>query len=147
MAKETVHFAQKAIIIKNNKVLLIKKSEKDELNPNRYEFPGGRLSYGEDLDAHIKNKVRGEVGLEVEPGELFDMWQFKIDTKELNIMVVAVARFCEVVSGEVSALEEDIAGYEWVSIDDDLLKLDLIPGVRKTMEKLVSLYKKTKTSR
>ena len=57
MAKEFIQFAQKALIINDGKLLMIKKSEKDPINPNRYELPGGRMSNGENLDEHIKNKI------------------------------------------------------------------------------------------
>jgi len=90
-------FAQKAFITKNGKLLLIRRSAWDPVNPLRWEVPGGRMEPGELLDDSIKREVREEVGLEIVPGPPFLLWQWSVprpgDASTL-LEVVAVARTC-----------------------------------------------------
>lgn len=143
MVDELLQFAQKALIIKNRKLLLIKKSSKDINSPNQWEVPGGRKQVGENLEEHIIREVKEEVGLEILPKEIFDMWEFSIHVNNEKTTVVAVARFCELTNENIIITEDVIDNYKWVNIDANLLDYNLIPGIRKTIEKLVKLYKTT----
>ena len=143
MVDELLQFAQKALIIKDRKLLLIKKSSKDINSPNQWEVPGGRKQVGENLEEHIIREVKEEVGLEILPKEIFDMWEFSIPVNNEKTTVVAVARFCELTNENIIITEDVIDNYKWVNIDANLLDYNLIPGIRKTIEKLVKLYKTT----
>ena len=140
MIDEFIQFAQKAIIIKDNKLLMIKKTTKDLVNPERWEIPGGRKQVGETLDEHIIREVKEEVGLDVVPKNIFDLWEFKIKVDGKETTVVAISRFCEIVDENVNITEDVIDKCEWVNIDCNLLNYNLIPGIRNTIEKLVKLY-------
>jgi len=54
-----LEFAQKAFIVHDDRLLLVRKSESDPLNPGRWEVPGGRLEVAGDLDLddHIRREV------------------------------------------------------------------------------------------
>ena len=143
MVDELLQFAQKALIIKDRKLLLIKKSSKDINSPNQWEVPGGRKQVGENLEEHIIREVKEEVGLEILPKEIFDMWEFSIPVNNVKTTVVAVARFCELTNENTIITEDIIDKYKWVNIDANLLNYNLIAGIRKTIEKLVKLYKTT----
>ena len=143
MVDELLQFAQKALIIKDRKLLLIKKSSKDINSPNQWEVPGGRKQVGENLEEHIIREVKEEVGLEILPKEIFDIWEFSIPVNNEKTTVVAVARFCELTNENIIITEDVIDNYKWVNIDANLLDYNLIPGIRKTIEKLVKLYKTT----
>jgi len=119
---------------------MIKKTNKDLNNPERWEIPGGRKQVGETLDEHIIREVKEEVGLEVVPQNIFDLWEFKIKVDEKETTVVAISRFCEIVDESVSITEDVIDKCEWAEINIDLLHYNLIPGIRGTIEKLVKLY-------
>lgn len=142
MTDEFVQFAQKALIIKDNKLLLIKKSSKDNNNPNKWELPGGRKQTGETLDEHIIREVKEETALVVKPKEIFDMWQFDILINNQKVTVVAVARFCDIVDGNISITEDGIDNFEWVNIDNNLLNYNLIPSIKNIIEKLIKKYTK-----
>lgn len=142
MTDEFVQFAQKAIIIKDNKLLMIKKSAKDLNNPERWEIPGGRKQVGENLDEHIIREVQEEVGIQIIPKDVFDLWEFKITIDQKETTVIAVSRFCDIVNDEINITEDVIDKYKWFDINEDLLKLNLITGIKNTIEKLVKMYKK-----
>lgn len=140
MTDEFLQFAQKALIIKNNKLLIIKKSTKDINSPNQWEVPGGRKQVGENLEQHIIREVKEEVGLDILPKEIFDMWEFSIPVNGKKNTVVAVARFCELTNENIVITEDVIDNYKWADINEKLLDYNLIPGIRKTIEKLIAKF-------
>ena len=141
MIDELVQFSQKALIIKDNKLLIIKKSSKDFINPNKWDCPGGRKQEGESVDEHIKREVMEEVSIEVVPKEVFDLWDFYVEVNGKKITTVSVSRFCELKDDNIQITEDCIDGYEWATIDETLLEYNFISGIRHTIEKLVDLYK------
>ncbi|MFI5396745.1 MAG: NUDIX domain-containing protein [Candidatus Binatia bacterium] len=74
-------FAQKAFILNGNEVLLIRKSADDPNQANKWEVPGGRMEFGEEVDAHLVREVKEEVGIEIVPGSPFHVWQWQLDTQ------------------------------------------------------------------
>jgi len=140
MEDQFVQFAQKAIIIHKNKLLMIKKSNKDNVNPYRWEIPGGRKQVGESLDEHIIREVKEEVGINIVPKDIFDLWEFEINVDGTPNTVVAVSRFCEIIDGNINLTEDVIDNCQWVEINAELLNYNLIPGIRRTIEKLIDLY-------
>ena len=120
---------------------MIKKSSKDPNQPNRWEIPGGRKQTGENINEHIIREVKEEVGINIIPKDLFDIWQFSINIKDKETTIIAVSRFCEIIDDNINITEDVIDKCEWVEINDNLLSYNLIPGIRKTIEKLVALKK------
>jgi len=91
-------FAQKAFIVHDGRLLLVRKSATDPLHPDLWEVPGGRLDVAgdRDLDDHIRREVREEVGLTIDPGPPFHVWDWWIPDRDGSgqVRVVAVARTC-----------------------------------------------------
>lgn len=59
-----VGVATKAIIVNNkNEVLLIGKSEHDEINPKTLDIPGGRLEFGERPTDGLVREIEEETGI------------------------------------------------------------------------------------
>ena len=141
MVDEFVQFAQKAIIIKGKKLLMIKKTSKDLNNPEKWEIPGGRKQFGENLDEHLIREVKEEVGIQIIPKDVFDLWEFKIDVEGKETTVIAISRFCDVINNEINVTEEVIGKCEWIEINERLLNYNLIPGIKNTIKKLIELYR------
>ena len=139
-------FAQKAFVTRGTEVLVVKKSSSDPHNPDRWEMPGGRMEFGETVDAHIAREVMEETGFAIDPGEPFHIWQWTMSdiTPGSNdmVQVVAVARHCTLAvdtqSNTSLAATDFIAGHEWISISD-LLDANLIPSLRPAAEAFVAL--------
>jgi len=141
-------FAQKAFILNEDKLLLIKKSKNAPVEPNKWEVPGGRMEFGESVEDHIKREVKEEVGIDIEVGEPFDVWTFFIDSSQNDekIQVVVVARFCRPKSFNINFLShantDYISEYNWVPIQE-VKKYDLIPDMIPTMKKCIKIIGKT----
>lgn len=143
MTEALVQFAQKAVILDNGKLLLIKKWKGDPHNPGRWELPGGRLQAGELVDMALYREVREEVGLEVEPGRPLALWEFRLNSDRglVVVVVVVVARHCVAKSSFVtldSGSGGEAASYAWVD-PYEVADYDLIPSSRVAMEQIVKI--------
>ena len=76
------------------------------------------------MDEHIKREVKEEVGLSIEPGDVFDLWAFTIKKNDAPLEIIAAARIChlENSNANVKMQEEEISEYKWVNINEAMLK-------------------------
>tara|TARA_Y100000310_G_C20577526_1_gene761193 strand:+ start:768 stop:1172 length:405 start_codon:yes stop_codon:yes gene_type:complete len=109
-----IHFATKAVIFKDNKVLIVKKNDNEDVNPNTFDIPGGRLEFGEKPVDSLKREVREEVGLEVDVIRPSRVWSLVKDDK---FQLVGVTFLCRYTSGNV-ALGDEHNSYIWVDMND-----------------------------
>src|SRR5882724_2549276 len=129
-----VYFAQKAFILEDGRLLAVRRDSADPNAPGRWEVPGGRLETGESLDEQLVREVFEETSLQVEPGQPFYVWKWNIRRSELDEpeTIVAIARLCSAVGGELSArrrVEEDYLGeMRWVPLEN-LGEYDWIPNM------------------
>jgi 8-oxo-dGTP pyrophosphatase MutT (NUDIX family) len=135
-----MQFAQKAFVYHAGRVLVVRKASTDPEQPGRWDVPGGRKLFREDLDDHVCREVREETGVDVAPGEPFHMWQWVM--ADGTVEVVAVARECSLVHDAALSVaeqveEDHIAEAAWVPLGD-LLALDLIPSLRPAAELFVA---------
>lgn len=64
------HVTVDAIIVKNKKILLVKRAA-HVINPRKYALPGGFLDRDETTEEGIKREVKEETGYEVQKSTLF----------------------------------------------------------------------------
>ncbi|HVT60832.1 MAG TPA: NUDIX domain-containing protein [Thermoanaerobaculia bacterium] len=140
------YFAQKAFILDGDRLLLVQKSLDDPHNPGKWEVPGGRMQFGEDVDSHLKREVREEVGIEVEPGKPFYLWQWQlertVDGQETRIQIVAVARLCRPLSLHLDdrhRVDDDWLGEaRWVRVSE-LEQFDFIANMIPVLRCFIAL--------
>lgn len=136
-----LQFAQKAFIVSGGRLLLVRKSASDPFHPGRWEVPGGRLEVDADLDLddHIRREVWEEVGLKIDPGPPFHLWQWYMPDRGPRggqIRVVAAARRCRPVTLDTTLDNQDagdhLDGCAWVPLAE-LGAYELIPSLRPVM--------------
>lgn len=141
-AMKQFFFAQKAVVESGTAIVLLQKSDADPNQPRKWEIPGGRMRFGEEVDEHLVREVREEIGLTVLPGAPFYLWQWQLSRLDsygapIRMQVVAVARRCAVLSGDLSlsgnAPDDYIADCAWVE-KSDVLAYDLIDNTRPVLE-------------
>lgn len=76
--ENTIIVALKGIIVFNNKALIVQRSADDEIGASTWEFVGGKLDFGEDLEAALMREIEEEVDLNVTVGKLLYAATFKI---------------------------------------------------------------------
>jgi 8-oxo-dGTP pyrophosphatase MutT (NUDIX family) len=147
-----LEFAQKAFIVDEGRLLLVRKSMSDPHHPGRWEVPGGRLQvYGDiDLDDHIRREVWEEVGIKVEPGPPFHLWQWYMPDGDPDqgaraleqTRVVAVARTCRPAGVDISTINQvegdHLSDAAWVR-PDRLGDYELIPSLRPVMRHFLDI--------
>lgn len=110
MIDKKIQMATKAIVIKKNQILaLYIDRETDRL----WDFPGGRIEFGENLEEGLKREVMEETGCKVKIHKLIDSWSNVISSQH---QVVGVFYLCEL-EGEIT-LSEEHTGYKWINIDE-----------------------------
>jgi ADP-ribose pyrophosphatase YjhB (NUDIX family) len=78
----SVNISQKALIVVNGKVLLVKEDE-------WWELPGGRVDEGEvDLVEALRRELREELSVEVDVGDLYSAYLHQKRAGGQNLMLV-----------------------------------------------------------
>lgn len=151
MARQFV--AMKAFIIDEEKdtIFLMRKGNKDALNPGKWEVPGGKMEYGETTTETFKREVKEESGLDIEVGKgLTNPWQWTFTNKEgEESQIIAVGKVCRATTDEVDYSHQtetdDLVESGYVPISE-VLNYDLIPNLIPTMQGFVNMYLALKKS-
>jgi len=104
------NLAVKAIIRKDDKILIVKRSPSDDHKPGVWETPGGRIEEKSDPKDALLREVKEETGLEVIVGQPFNIFHFTKDTGEF---VVGMTFLCDYAGGEVR-LSDEHDEYQWI---------------------------------
>lgn len=119
------------MVVENGRVLIIKRSEKEVVFPNKWTIPGGKAEKGEGILETLKKEIKEEIGLEIKDNINFlNEYNF---IRSDGYSVVGLCFVCQYKSGEV-VLEKGLNGYRWVS-KNDYQKYDLIDGVSNDLKK------------
>lgn len=77
-----------AVIMKNNKLLLLKKFSKDY-----FEFPGGKLKKDEDLNSCLKREVKEEIGINIIKFKEVLKLKFDFENKEITDHIFKIEEY------------------------------------------------------
>lgn len=116
--------AVKGIIVHNNEVLIIKRADNDEAGAGIWEFAGGKIEFGEELEYALTREVKEEVGIDIFIEKLLYATTFKTDPSR---QVVIIAYKCHTKSTNI-VLSEEHSDYIWVTKDkiQELLSPDIL---------------------
>jgi 8-oxo-dGTP diphosphatase len=125
----TSHFAVKAVIEKDGKFLIVKRSNKDKSAPNKWEIPGGGVERNEGPLEAMQREIMEECGINVNILQPIRAWEFMHDKKT---RVVGVTFLCKYKSGEVK-LSKEHSEFEWIH-PDDADEYDSVEWIKKDFE-------------
>lgn len=129
-----------AIVIKQGKVLIIKRSEDEIAYPNKWTVPGGKFDieffknrkkttedawYGV-VEPALAQEVKEETNIKIKDIKyLTDMAFFRPD----GASVLCLSYYCKYRGGQVK-LEDGMVEYAWIKpVKSEVKKYDLIPGI------------------
>ena len=110
-----------ALIEKDNKVLIAKRSTGDPNILGKWEFPGGKVEFDEDEIRAIERELLEEFELKIKAKEFLVNNVCEYPTKTVDLRLYS----CEYVSGEYKL--HDHSEILWVS-KEELLAYDLAPA-------------------
>ena len=102
--------AVSSFIVKDSKLLLIKRTSGNKHFANAWEIPGGRLEVGEDPIQGVKREAKEETGIDVEVLHPLSVKHF---VREDGQTVTKLNFLCRALSSDVK-LSEEHSVFEWV---------------------------------
>jgi ADP-ribose pyrophosphatase YjhB (NUDIX family) len=148
--KELHRVVSTAIIYKDNKYLLLKRSPKKKVYPNKWTVPGGGLEVDDYINTKkttsdtwyfaivksLRREIKEESNLEVGKIKyLLDMAFIRPD----GVPVVVLSFYASYKSGEVK-LDEDSVEYAWVTYEE-AKNYYLIEGILEEIEMVDKILK------
>ncbi|MFX1513226.1 MAG: NUDIX hydrolase [Promethearchaeota archaeon] len=122
------------IIIKGNKVLLVKRAQPP--SQGRWSIPGGVIELGESVNEAARREVLEECGIKIEIGKVLNIGENVIhDGKGLvQFHYILIFKLANYVSGEIHP-GSDAAEVRWTTYEE-LDPLDMHPVARKTIQQV-----------
>jgi len=124
-----------AAIIKNKNKYLITQRQKDKHNGLRWEFPGGKLNFGEDPRQCLEREIQEELGIKIKAEEILE-YSSHIYNNEKHIVLLAF--ICEFISGEIE--KKEINDFTWISLEE-MKKYDITEADLPFIERLKRMSK------
>lgn len=124
------YVAVKGLIFCDDKFLIIQRSDKTRGEFHYWEFPGGRMEFGEKPEEALKREVKEETGLEIKPICPLNMWTF---FREENVQLVGVNFLCTTDSKKIQLSDEHL-DYRWVE-EAEVLSYNIHPTIKDEMAK------------
>jgi 8-oxo-dGTP diphosphatase len=133
MAQKPFTLSVKVVIRdENGRCLLIRRAASSRGNPGKWEFPGGKVTLGEDFDRVVQREVGEETALTVCLQRALGTAQADLPTRKVVYLIMEA----NWKAGEVRLSSEHDA-YEW-RYPHELLEMDLvrhfIPFVKRYAE-------------
>lgn len=150
--KELHRISSTAIIVKDSKYLITKRSPDKKAFPGKWTVPGGGLETDDyvnnppttsaglwyfALADSLKREIKEETNLEV--GELKYLLDITFVRPD-NIPVLILSFYCDYKSGEVK-LDSDSVDYAWVTLEE-AKNYDLIDGIWEEIRMVDEILKK-----
>ena len=127
-----------AIVTSGDQVLIARRKIDKSPESGKWEFPGGKLEFGESLHECLMREIREELNLQIEVGSICDAQsQVYLDR---NLHIVLLFFQCRLISGELRLL--DALDAKWVARSDlgdfDFAKADLSSGGKVEGRRILS---------
>ena len=130
MEKEYFIVPQKAAIRDGDKFLVTKRSSNTKVYPKCWDFPGGKLEWGEDPKQGLKREVKEETGLEIE----IKNPEFVFSEKIYDHCRYLVVFKAEIIGKKKVQLSEEHTEFKWAT-KEEILKMKLDNFLRAYLER------------
>ncbi|MEK7186965.1 MAG: NUDIX domain-containing protein [Patescibacteria group bacterium] len=118
------------------KILLQKRLDPLVLDAHeKWEFPGGRVDYGENPEDAIRRECREEIGCEIKIKRLMPSIQSAVwtrtDDKEQHAIIVCYE--AELIGGDPRPLDKKVAEVKWFT-RAEISRIDTLKGIKEYVE-------------
>lgn len=105
--------AAKAFIMKDSKLLILKRRLNDVQKPSIWEIPGGRLEFGENPFDGLKREIKEEAGIDVDVLHPINIRHFERDDGQTITLLIFL---CKALNDGV-VLSEEHSDFKWIPLD------------------------------
>ncbi len=95
-----------AIIVDDNKILILKRSKDEEILPNLWELPSGKVDFGESVEKSLIRETKEETGLDVRTIEPISTFDYIIENKDKIKHTVQINFLVRKLEGKVKISNE-----------------------------------------
>ncbi len=104
----------KAMVLKNNKILILKRHPKQKVAPGKWEMTGGKLELEESLEECLTREVKEETNIDIEIKKI--LYATDHNTEILG-KVVIIVYLCEPKNDKV-ILSHEHSDFGWVEVEE-----------------------------
>ena len=110
-----------ALIEKDNRILIAKRSTGGPNVMGKWEFPGGKVEFGENEFCAIEREIKEEFELDIKAKDFLINNVCEYPTKTVDLRLYS----CEYIDGKFNL--HDHSEYKWVT-KEDIMNYDLAPA-------------------
>ncbi|MEK6902832.1 MAG: NUDIX hydrolase [archaeon] len=129
MSNETAVYVWVLLQNPAGKILLLRRHEIVDWEPNKWQLPGGHMKLGESPEQTAKRKVKDETGLSISKPTLIEMGIFPVKRNRKKFHAVRIMYRVPVLSKNVK-LSVHHSEHEWVSLAK-AKKMKLVPHLKE----------------
>jgi 8-oxo-dGTP diphosphatase len=127
-----IYVAVKALIIRDGKFLIIKRSSKEDVYKNEWDLPGGKLKFGENPVNGLKREVFEETGLNIKIVKPISVWTFFKNSGKTQ--VIGITFLAKVISGKIR-LGKEHTDFKWI-LPEEIDKYKIHEEIKKLIKSL-----------
>ncbi len=121
----------KSIVVnKKGEYLFVKRHKEDhkEVN-NKWEFPGGKVEFGESTDQTAVRETKEETGYDIEIVSLLpEILNFKGTRLGRESQIILICYFCKLKGGKASLNDSSVSEIKWFKENEIPEDGDCLPG-------------------
>lgn len=121
-------------VVRDDTVLMVLRNEPECVEAHmKWEFPGGKVDFGETPEESVRREILEETGVEVSVKELIpwvgtSYWEYEWGTQQTLCFVYR----CEFVSQKEVEKDHHVEKIEWVK-NEEIKKLETLPGTKEVL--------------
>ncbi|MGA1793232.1 MAG: NUDIX domain-containing protein [Thermoplasmatota archaeon] len=124
-----------ALVRRGERLLIAQRLPDSRFEPDKWEFPGGKVDFGEHPRDSLERELLEELGIRIEVGDLYTFASHVYDQKGMKRHVVILFFKCGLLEGEPEPL--DCQDLKWVS-REELSDQIYVEGDNPVVEMLTS---------
>lgn len=130
-----------AIIEREERILIAQRYPNSRFGANSWEFPGGKVEFGEDPKASLIREIKEELALDVKVDSLFSLTSHVYSDKNGELHVVLATYICSANNG--NAKPNECQDLKWIQNDPKTLKaIEWCEADIEIVEEYLKLHKK-----